>query len=548
MVVEELDLEMVLERLVNSARVLAGAQFAAVGVLNESRTELERFLTSGIDTETRRLIGEPPKGHGVLGELIRDPVPLRLADIGSHPHSYGFPPAHPPMRSFLGVPIFVDGQPFGNLYLTDKQDGGEFSHEDEEAAVLLAEFAGVAIAHARRLTTSEQRLAEQQRRLSALDATMQIARALGGETDLRAILELVAKRGRALVAARAVVIELLQGDELEIAACAGEVPASLVGTRVALKDTVASAALRTGRTQSLSDDVNRARFEHRGIGEVLTAHDGLVVPLIFRDRRYGAFVAIDQLDAGSFTSDQHRLLESFAASAATAVATAQSVADERRRQRLQAAEAERSRWARELHDETLEGLSSVRLMLATAEQGGDHAKMAQAIRQALERLDTETSNLRSLITDLRPAALDELGLEPAVHALVDRARRRGLDIDVTVDLAYEQGREPDRQTAELETAQYRILQEALTNAVKHGDAGHVAVSILEGPESVTLTIKDDGRGFDPDEHMFALGLLGMRERAELLGGRILIQSAPGAGTTITAVLPVQRRASRRDVA
>jgi signal transduction histidine kinase len=378
----------------------------------------------------------------VLGELIRDPVALRIADVGAHAHSYGFPPAHPPMSSFLGVPIFVQGRPFGNLYLTEKQDGDEFSQGDEDAAVVLAEFGGIAIGYARRFTDSDKRLTQQQHRLSALDATMQIAQALGGETDLGTILELVAKRGRALVSARAVVIELLRGDELEIAACAGELPPDLIGTRIKLEDSLASTALRTGQSQTVGNDVNRARFAQHGLGQVVPADDALVVPLVFRDRAYGALVALEQLRAGNFTTEQRRLLEAFAASAANAVATAQSVAEERRRQRLEATEAERSRWARELHDETLEGLASTRLMLAGAEQRGDSDEMATAIGHAIGQLETEIANLRALIADLRPAALDDLGLEPAVHMLIDRARGRGLDIDVTVDLAYEQVASP----------------------------------------------------------------------------------------------------------
>jgi two-component system, NarL family, sensor histidine kinase DevS len=547
-VLKELDLDAVLQRVLESACALTDARYAALGVLDESQTELARFLTMGIDEETRQLIGALPKGHGVLGELIRDPAPLRIADVGAHAHSYGFPPAHPPMRSFLGVPIVVQGKPFGNLYLTEKLDGGEFSQEDEDAAAVLAEFAGIAIGYARLFTDSDQRLTQQERRLSALDATMQIARALGGETDLGTILELVAKRGRALVSARAVVIELLRGDELEIAACAGELPPGLIGTRIKLDASVASTALRTGLTQTVGNDVNRARFAQHGLGQVVPADNALVVPLVFRDRAYGALVALEQLSAGSFTTEQQRLLEAFAASAATAVATAQSVAEERRGQRLEAAEAERSRWARELHDETLEGLAGIRLMLARAEQRGDSDEMATAIRHAIGQLETEISNLRALIADLRPAALDDLGLGPAVEALVDRARGHGLDVDVTVDLAYEQGREPDRHTSELETAQYRILQEALTNVVKHGNARRAVVTIVEQSDSVTLTVQDDGRGFEPGEHLAGLGLLGMRERAELLSGELVVESAPGEGATVTAVLPVRRRGARQNVA
>ena len=146
----ELDVEIVLRRVLESARELSGARYAALGVTNEARTELERFITVGVDEDERERIGDLPRGRGVLGELIAHPVPLRLADVGAHPHSYGFPPGHPPMKTFLGVPVLIRGVPFGNLYLTEKVDGEEFTEQDEETIVLLAEFAGVAIDHARR--------------------------------------------------------------------------------------------------------------------------------------------------------------------------------------------------------------------------------------------------------------------------------------------------------------------------------------------------------------------------------------------------------------
>ena len=147
-VLSDLDLETVLGRVLDAARELTGARYAALGVLDEQRGALSRFVTVGIDDERRRAIGQLPTGRGVLGELIVHPTPLRLADVGAHPHSYGFPPGHPPMRTFLGVPVEVAGVAFGNLYLTDKEGGGEFTQEDEDALVVLAEFAGVAIDHA----------------------------------------------------------------------------------------------------------------------------------------------------------------------------------------------------------------------------------------------------------------------------------------------------------------------------------------------------------------------------------------------------------------
>jgi len=541
-VLEQLDLEIVLKRVLDAAQQLTGAEYAALGVLDESRSELARFITRGIDEPTRRRIGPLPTGRGVLGELIRNPTPLRIDDVGSHPYSYGFPVGHPTMRTFLGVPIVIDDAPWGNLYLTEKRDGRPFDEDDEQAAMLLAQFASLAIDHARRYAHAEQQRGGLQRTVDALEATIQITRALGGETDLAAILELVAKRGRALVSARALVIELLDGDQLHFATGAGELPVALRGRRVPLHDTVGSVALRERTTQRLSDPGNRARFEQHGLGQLgIDSRDGLVVPLMFRERGYGVLVALDSRDTDQFTADHQRLLEAFAASAAIAVATARSAADERQRQRLAAADAERARWARELHDETLQALGNLRLVLAAASRKPDAGAKDDAIQRALAQLEDDIANLRGLITELRPAALDQLGLDPALLALADRVRASGLEIDTNIELACEAGNAPQRLTPELENAVYRIVQESLTNAIKHGCARRAVVEVDDSSSQLRITVRDDGGGFDPDVATNGFGLVGMRERTELLGGDLQVASSPGAGTTVTVSLPVARR-------
>jgi signal transduction histidine kinase len=558
-VLAELDLDVVLDRVLESAQELTGARYAALGVLDQSHSELSRFITRGIDDATHAAIGALPRGRGVLGALIEDPVPLRLADVGRHPRSYGFPLGHPPMRTFLGAPILVGGQPFGNFYLTEKGNGAQFSDEDEEALIVLAELAGVAIDHARRYTGASERRDELERTVATLDATTQIGLAVGGETDLEVILELVAKRGRALVGARVLLIELRRGGELIVAAGAGELPADLIGRRLTLRDSLTDQALRAGRTLRLDNQLNRARFDEHGTGHMgVTAEGGIVVPLMFHGRAYGALLALDRLEDGpSFTADDERLLEAFAASAATAVASAQSVATERRRQRLVAAEAERRRWARELHDDTLQSLSALRIGLSAAARSERPDALRDAFRQAIEQLEEGITNLRALITDLRPAALDELGAQAAVEALAERATRHGIEVDVSIDLAHERenamaagsggdmggqalGRS-SRFIPELETAIYRIVQEALTNATKHGGARRAVVEIHERGDTVDVEVRDDGGGFDPSVDTTGFGLLGMRERVELLDGRLQIDSSPGTGALVHASFPVRRR-------
>src|SRR4051812_41912104 len=170
----ELKLEVVLDTIVEAAQDLTGARYAALGVLNTSRDGLEQFRTRGFDPETHRQIGDLPRGHGVLGVLIHDPRPLRLADVGRHPRSNGFPPGHPPMRTFLGVPVRVRDAVYGNLYLTEKADGRQFDEADEEAVVILAEWAGIAIHNARLYHEVSERHDELQRAVSAFEASLAV--------------------------------------------------------------------------------------------------------------------------------------------------------------------------------------------------------------------------------------------------------------------------------------------------------------------------------------------------------------------------------------
>ncbi len=333
-----------------------------------------------------------------------------------------------------------------------------------------------------------------------------------------------------------------------VSAGAGELPPGLLSKQVPLGDSAASMALRTRRAQRLQEPLTRARFDEHGLGTLgVQASGGLIVPLVFQNHAYGVLVAIDRAHGGpEFTRDDERLLEAFAASAATAVATAQSVASERQRQRLAAAEAERQRWARELHDDTLQSLSALRVGLSTAKRSGRPEVLEQAVAGAIDHLEEGITNLRALITDLRPASLDELGAAAAIQALCERAERQGIDVDVGIELAYEQGHERKRHLPEIETALYRIVQEALTNAAKHGNAKRAVVEVYEDETNVRLSVRDDGAGFDPSMQAEGFGLLGMHERAQLLEGTLQVNSAPGGGTTIFASFPVQRLPDEAD--
>src|SRR4051812_17450056 len=408
--VADLDLESVLHRVLEIARDVTGARYAALGVLNEERSELERFITVGIDEATHRVIGDLPRGRGILGVLIDEPQPLRLDSVGSDPRSYGFPPGHPRMETFLGVPVLIRGEAWGNLYLTDRADGEPFSESDEETATILAEWAAIAIENARLYEGVAKRREELERAVRRLEATTAIARAVGGETDLSRVLELIVKRGRALVDAQGVLILLRDGAGLVVAATAGDVPAGVEGSR--LESPAAS-------IDALGLDPGSA----------------LTVPLVFRGQSLGLLAALGRRDGGALGAEDERLLLGFAASAATAVATARTVEAERLRMALEGAEEERRRWARELHDETLQGLGALRLMLASARRSEDPERMRATVDEAVGQLEAEIDALRSLIRELRPAALDELGPAPAIEDLAERtAARHGLEVSARIEL------------------------------------------------------------------------------------------------------------------
>jgi signal transduction histidine kinase len=535
--VSELELESVLQHVLETARELTGATYAALGILDERKQELERFLYVGIDEATRRTIGPLPRGRGVLGELIRHPQPLRLPDVTQHPRSYGFPPGHPPMTTFLGVPILIRGEAFGNLYLADKSGGGQFDDADETLVVVLAEWAAIAIDNARLYDRVERRRVELERAVRGLEATATIARAVGFETDLERVLELIVKRGRALIEARSLFVLIDENGELMVVAAAGDAPPEVLGTVLPAVSAVAFSTLATGRTERIPDLTDRASH---GFEPLATdARSALVAPLGYRGRARGVVIAFDRTQDGpQFSTEDEHVLSSFAASAAIAIATAQSVEAERLRHSIRASDEERKRWARELHDETLQELGALKVSLESARRAQRLEVLDSAVGGALEQIDLSIRGLQSLITELRPAALDELGVEPAVEALLGRtASITGLAIDARIELADSSATSVD---LDLATAVYRLVQEALTNAAKHAGAERASVEIVEEQDGISLTVTDDGKGFDPDRADGGFGLTGMRERVALVGGRLAIESTPGRGTTVRANLPIRQ--------
>jgi signal transduction histidine kinase len=528
----QLDHEAVLDQVLETARELTGARYAALGVLDRDRRELERFITRGIDAETHREIGDLPRGRGILGVLIDDPRPLRIPSVGEHPMSYGFPPGHPPMDSFLGVPVLVRGQVWGNLYLTEKQGGAEFDAVDEESVVILAAWAAIAIENARLYEAVAARRDELEQSARRLEAARAIAVAVGAEMELEHVLELIAKRGRALVEARSVVILLRDGSDLVVAASAG-VTERATGARVPIEGSTSGQVLESRTVQRIADVASQLRISTAQFG-VTDARTALLAPLAYRGRGLGVLAAFDRgAESTGFSEEDEATLRTFAASGATAVALAQSVQHDRLRHSLEAAEAERRRWARELHDETLQGLGGMRVIFSSALRRAEAGDLADLLREGVGQVEREIENLRAIITELRPAALDELGLVPAIEALIARVSTvAGLTIESSIDLPGGRRLEP-----ELETTVYRLVQEALTNVAKHARADHGRVVIGSAGGRLAIEVSDDGTGFDSTAATRGFGLAGVRERVALSGGELDITPGP-SGTTVRAVLPL----------
>jgi signal transduction histidine kinase len=290
--------------------------------------------------------------------------------------------------------------------------------------------------------------------------------------------------------------------------------------------------LERGRPERITDVSSHLRIAPEELG-VLDAHTALLVPMIQRGMGLGVLAAFDRGSEGrEFSEQDEQLLRTFAQSAANAVAINRSVEAARLRSAITAADAERGRWARELHDQTLQALGGLRVLLASALRRGDPDEREQAIRQAIEDIELETDNLRAIITDLRPSLLDDLGLLPAIEALLDRRRDAGLEVVSELALAeLDVALDP-----ELETTIYRLLQEALTNVAKHANASTVRVAARVTDGVVEVEVEDDGVGFDTAAQTSGFGLAGMRERVYLAGGRLEVRSGQ-TGTVVRAQLP-----------
>ena len=528
-VTSELSLAAVLQKIVEAAAQLTDARYAALGVIDPAGRGLEQFLTTGIDPETRERIGGLPHGRGILGLVIEDAKTLRLHDLTAHPRSVGFPPHHPPMKGFLGVPIVLRGVAYGNLYLTEKKGGEDFTSVDEELTTLLAAQAAVAIENARLYESAT-------RWLSQLESLTEIGNAMAAETELEPLLELIATRLQTLIGAELVVISLpATGGDLRIAAAAGSKADEVLGASLSRNGSKSGRVLDRRRSERVDSTLEDLEVDQE-IARQLGLRSGLFVPLIVADRTIGVIAAHNRLGVDPrFTDEDLRLTETFAARAAIAVDLADRVARNSLRRVMEGQEFERQRLARELHDETGQALTSILLGLKRVEEAPTKEAAGAAAADLRKQIVHTIQSVRRLAVELRPTALDDFGLVPALERLSEAfTEATGIAVDVQANL------DSVRLPAEVETALYRIVQEALTNIAKHAKASRVSVVVARREHAVMAVVEDDGRGFGADGGTGeGLGLVGMKERVGLLDGRLEIESTEGAGTAVVAEVPLR---------
>jgi signal transduction histidine kinase len=523
----ELSLDALLQRLVETAAELTEARYAALGVIDRTGTELERFVTTGIDPQTHAAIGDLPRGKGILGVLIRDTVTLRLHDLSEDPRSVGFPAHHPPMRTFLGVPVLLRGVAYGNLYLTEKADEADFTREDEEIVQLLAGQAAVAIENAR-LYESATRWSQQ------LESLVEVGAALARETELSGLLDLIARRLRELIGARSVLIVLpTEEGDLRVEAADGEEAEQFLGMRLDRQASKSGRVLNRRRSERLDSLLDDPEVD-RDFARLMGLRAALYVPLVVGERAIGIVEAFDKLAADRrFSQEDLRVAEIFAVQAGIAVDTTARVARDALRRAVEGQELERRRLARELHDETGQALTSILLGLSALEEANDSDAFRTATQEVRDLVVATLQDVRRLAVELRPAALDDFGLAAALERLTENfAEQTGLAVEL------ESGLGEERLPTDIETVLYRLVQEALTNVVKHAHAERVSIVLQRDKRAVTAVIEDDGRGLSDGRGEEGLGLVGIRERVALVNGRFRIESSANAGTTLLVEVPV----------
>ncbi|MGH3379499.1 MAG: sensor histidine kinase, partial [Actinoallomurus sp.] len=467
----DLELETVLRRIVEAARALVDARYGALGVIGDG-DRLARFITVGVTEEEIAAIGCWPEGHGILGLLIKEPSSMRLPDLSKHPASSGFPPAHPPMRRFLGVPVRVRDEVFGNLYLTEKAGGGEFDEDDESVVAALATAAGVAIETARLYQEARQR--ERWREASA-----EVSTSLLSGTAPAEVLALVARRAREICDATFATVALAEGEEMSVEVADGEYAEAMIGRRAAIDDVLAGPVFRGGRSLILADAAEAARAVRTP--PPVAMGPALIVPLGTGPAVRGVLLVANAPGSPAFTESSQRLLEAFAAQAAVALELAERRRDAERLVLLE----DRDRIAKDLHDTVIQRLFATAMTLMSAIKMSDRPDVAVRVQRAVDDLDETIRQIRSTIFALQAAPGGRDGLRARILAVTDGvAESLGFAPAVRME-----GLVDTAVSDEIGEQLLAVLHEALSNVVRHAHARSVRVLVDVG-ETVVLVVED----------------------------------------------------------
>jgi signal transduction histidine kinase len=518
----ELSLPMVLQRIVDLAAEVTDARYGALGVIGEGNEHTD-FLTTGMSAKQRRAIGALPKGRGILGLLITEPHPVRISNIAGDPRSVGFPPNHPPMRSFLGAPVQAMGRVFGNIYLAEKRGTLEFSAEDEESLAVLAAQAGAAIANAS--LYEETRLRERW-----LDALRDITNDILGGAEAESILVDIAEHARALASAAAATIVTVgsTSGQLVVAAAVGAHAGELHGQSMPAEGSISGEVMRTGKPLLL-DDLSSDPRAHQPTVRLGRHGPALFVPLRVRGRATGTLMVANLKGGRRLDAQMLRFVETFADQASVAIEYRRVQADLRRLGLMD----ERERIAKELHDGIIQSLFAVGMGLQGTALLAGSPETAARIEGAVGELDRVIRDLRNYIFALRPGILADRQLDQALHALGEDMQK-GSVARVKVEVDAEVAASVSSRSHEI----VQLTREALSNVARHAQATLSVVRLARKGTTAVLTIEDNGIGFDVRGDSAGNGLRNMRERAAAIGGTLHVTSKAGKGTKLRLTFPV----------
>jgi len=512
-----LELDETLRTIVHTAIELVDARYGALGVRGHDH-ELVEFIYEGIDQQMREQIGHLPEGRGVLGVLIDDPKPIRLDNISHHASSVGFPPNHPPMRTFLGVPVRIRDEVFGNLYLTDKTGGQPFSEDDEVLVQALAAAAGIAIDNARLYEASKTRQ-------SWIEATRDIGTELLSGTDPARVFRLVADECRTLSGAELTLVAVpvdpdapaSEVDELVITATSGD------GQAVELQPIPVDGTL-IGKAF-----VQRVpgRFDNFELvpGETALTGPALVLPLRATDAVAGVLVAVRAVGSQPFNNEQLDMMAAFADQAALAW----QLASTQRQMRELSILTDRDRIARDLHDHVIQRLFAVGLALQGTIPRARVPEVQQRLTDCVDDLQEVIQEIRTAIFDLHGASYGVTRLRQRLDEAIAQFSTSDLrtTVQYTGPLSVVDAALADHAEA--------VVREAVSNAVRHADATTLTVNVAVG-DDLCIDVVDDGLGIPAD--ITGSGLTNLRRRAEDAGGQFSVERLPAGGTHLKWLAPL----------